>query len=123
MNRHGFDIRLIIKGALYKMTNLITNMPTVPMQKKTGVNLPSGLNGMNPKMTMESFSSFLGDQAAGFLTEVRNVEEKVSRFTKGKIDIEEVAPEVSAMSIKVEAMSRIIETVKNALDKLLSTQM
>ncbi len=101
----------------------IKHPPMIQAQKIPGMDATVGMGGGKPKATLESFSSFLGDQISGFLTEVRQVEKKVSHFTKGKIDIEEVAPEVSAMGIKVEAMSRIIETVKTALDKLLNTQM
>ncbi len=105
------------------MSMPIKHPSMIQTQKIPGADTAFGMGSAQPKTTLESFGSFLGDQVSGFLTEVRQVEKKVSHFTKGKIDIEEVAPEVSAMGIKVEAMSRIIETVKTALDKLLNTQM
>lgn len=70
-----------------------------------------------------SFKDFLSEQASGFLAESKDVEKKVTQFSEGKLDIEGVASEVAAMTIKVDAAKRAAEEIKTGIHSLLNIQM
>jgi hypothetical protein len=107
----------------------------------TGVNLPykntmtsqvfsqngNALNteiGLGKKQEKSGdFRSFLSDQVEGFLKDAKDVEQKVTKFSEGKLDIEAVASEVATMGIKIEAAKRTVEEIKTGVHSLLNMQM
>lgn len=69
------------------------------------------------------FKAFMADQTDSFLKETREVEQKVTQFSEGKLDIEAVASEVATMSVKIEAAKRTAEELKTGIHSLLNMQM
>jgi hypothetical protein len=86
------------------------------MQKgESGISEKHGQSG--------SFKAFMADQTESFLKETREVEQKVTHFSEGKLDIEAVASEVATMSVKIEAAKRTVEELKTGMHSLLNMQM
>lgn len=69
------------------------------------------------------FKAFMADQTESFLKETKEVEQKVTQFSEGKLDIEAVASEVATMSVKIEAAKRTAEELKTGMHSLLNMQM
>lgn len=81
------------------------------------------LLGKEKQGQTSEFKSFLENAASSFLKETKEVEQKVTQFTEGKLDIEAVASEVATMSVKIEAAKRTAEELKTGMHSLLNMQM
>ncbi len=97
------------------------------MQSQVFNNAGQSLNsdiGLSQKQSSPSgFKAFMADQSESFLKETKEVEQKVTQFSQGKLDIESVASEVATMSVKIEAAKRTAEELKTGVHSLLNMQM
>jgi hypothetical protein len=109
------------------MSYLTANLPhkntlQSPVFSTTAKDMNSIL-GQKTQQKSSEFIKFLDDEAAGFKKETVQLEEKVTQFAEGKLDIEAVASEVATMSIKVDAAKRTAEELKTGIHSLLNMQM
>ena len=98
------------------------NMNQSPVFSTTGKDM-NIIIGKEKQGQPSEFKSFLENSASSFLKETKEVEQKVTQFSEGKLDIEAVASEVATMSVKIEAAKRTAEELKTGIHSLLNMQM
>lgn len=83
---------------------------------KKSLDLPVNENGTGSSQ----FAKHLVQFAEGVKDTVQAAEKGVQAFALGETDSEKVTPLVAAASVEVEALSKTVETTKNAINTILN---
>lgn len=95
-------------NSLYKSPQLL---------KKNSLDLPSSNQNSSGA---SQFAKHLVQYAEGIKDTVQEAEKGMQAFALGETDSEKITPLVAAASVEVDALSKVVEGAKNAVNTLLN---